>query len=457
MAPSKNPQEFDLIVIGSGPAGQRAAVQAAKLGKKALLIERGELGGSCLYTGTIPSKTLREAALQSTELNPKDLFDEVMAGLSKVISSENAVIENQLKRNNVTCINGTASFIDPWEIQVKNTKGTSKYRGTNIIIATGTRPARPDGLVFDDQTIFDSDTILKTKALPHTLAILGAGVIGSEYASIFANLGVKVTLIDRRTQLLRGVDEDVIRILTERLRKQEVELVLGADLDKVRSAGQATGVPGAEITFKQTVPRFFDALLYCMGRVGNVEELALKNAKVTVGDRGIIATNAQYQTNVPHIYAVGDIIGHPALAASSAEQGRIAANFIFTQEKLEFPRTFPYGIYTIPEISNVGKQEAELVKEKVPYVIGKAFYKELARGKILGDDHGFLKILVHQDTRKILGVHIIGSHATELIHIGQVAMAFDGTIDFLVENVFNYPTLAEAYKVAAYNAYNQLR
>lgn len=444
MPPSSDSSTFDLIVIGSGPAGQRAAIQAAKLEKKVLLIEKGEVGGGCLFTGTIPSKTLREAALEVHEQTPEAKYQKVMQVLSGVLKDENAVIKNQLSRNGVECKQGTAGFTGPNEISV----GGSTYTGKNFLIATGTRPIRPPGMQFDDKTVFDSDTIVNIKAFPKTLAVVGAGVIGSEYASIFANLGVKVTLFDRRTTLLRGIDEDILLALTERFKKQKIELVLAAELKDLK--------PGAEIRVNGTL-RNFDALLYCMGRTGNTEELNLASAGVKLGERGALQVNAQYQTNVPHIYAAGDVIGAPGLAASGSEQGRIASNFMFTGEKLEFPKTFPYGIYTIPEISNVGLQEEDLKKQNIPYVVGRAFYKELARGKILGDDHGFLKLLIHEDTRKVLGVHITGSHATELIHIGQVVMALNGTIDFLVNNVFNYPTLAEAYKVAAYNAYNQLR
>lgn len=439
-------EKYDLIVIGSGPAGQRAAVQAAKLKKTVLVVERDLVGGGCLHTGTVPSKTLREAALRSL-VTTKDPLSAVMATKNHVIEGEVGVIKAQLTRNHVHAIHGTAEFISSHSIRVKSKEDEKIISATYFVIATGTHPTHSKDIVFDNKKVFDSDTILQLEKLPATLGIVGAGVIGCEYASIFAKLGVKVTIFDRRTTLLRDIDNDVLAQLTKEFENSGITLRLAANLDKIH---------GSEL-YCNGIRQTFEALLYCMGRTGNSIELNLAKAGLNADARGYLKVNESYQTQVPHIFAVGDIIGAPGLAASGAEQGRLAANFIFTKEAVKFPATFPYGIYTIPEISCVGEQEESLKKAGTPYVVGRAYYKELARGKILGDEHGFLKLLVHKETKKIVGVHILGTQATELIHIGQVAMALDSGIEFLVNNVFNYPTLAEAYKVAAYNAYNQLR
>lgn len=439
--------KYDLIAIGSGPAGQRAAVQAAKLKKKALVIERDSIGGGCLHTGTVPSKTLREAAIRFSTHSQIDPLKQVMETKDHVIHGEVNVIQEQLRRNGVDWIQGAAEFQSPHSITVKSATGTKTFEADYFVIATGTRPTHPKEMTFNYKTLFDSDTILQLEKLPKTIAIIGAGVIGCEYASIFAKLGVKVTLFDRRMTILRDIDLDILEQLTKQFEASEIELRLGVKLEKIQENT-------LECNGKVEI---FGAVLYCMGRNGNSDELHLERAGLKADERGYLKVNSSYQTEVFHIFAAGDIIGAPGLAASSAEQGRLAANFIFTKEPVKFPATFPYGIYTIPEISSVGAQEENLKKDGIDYVVGRAFYRELARGKILGDERGFLKLLVDKKSKKILGVHILGTQATELIHIGQVAMALDTEIDFLVSNVFNYPTLAEAYKVAAYNAYNQLR
>jgi NAD(P) transhydrogenase len=441
---------YDLVVLGSGPAGQRAAVQAAKLKKKVLVIERDGIGGACLHLGTIPSKTLREAALSSESLN--DPLQSVMQRKDAVISAEAKVITEQLRRNSVEFIAGTGSFLSPREVQVKTNHGELlTYQGRHFVIATGTRPFRDPSIPFDNSSVFDSDTILKIPKLPASLAILGAGVIGCEYASIFAKLGVAVTLLDRRQELLRSVDQEVVAALDKHFRSSGVNMGLGSYPDCIQKNAEG------RLQFNAGGKAFqVDAVLVCMGREGNSESLALDKAGITPLPRGLISVNTHYQTSIPHIYAVGDIIGAPALAASSAEQGRLASAHAFAGGKDAFPSSFPYGIYTIPEISSVGAQEEELKSKQIPYVVGRAHYRELARGKILGDDYGFLKLLVHKESHHILGVHVIGSGATELVHIGQMALSLEAKVEFLVANVFNYPTLAEAYKVAAYNAYNQL-
>lgn len=446
-------EKYDLIVLGSGPGGQRAAVQAAKLKKRVLVIEKDEIGGNCLHQGTIPSKTLREVALRRSPSQNNSIRD-AMAQSRLTIQGEANVIRDQLHRNGVEFLKGTGYFVSDREIAVRLGSRTQTFHAKFIVIAAGSRPTRPDTIPFDDLTVFDSETILGIEQMPRAMAIIGAGVIGCEYASFFARLGIKVTLIDRRLTLLRSVDQETVHILQKHFIDHHIRLFLGC---------QETGIErGRDPHWPVTIhigeeSLHADALLYCMGREGNVEGLNLPGAGLAANARKLIEVNAHYQTAVPHIYAVGDIIGPPALAASSAEQGRLAACHAFGIDGGAFSSAFPYGIYTIPEISSSGAQEEELEKKKIPYVVGRAQYAELARGKIIGDQSGYLKLLVGREDRKILGIHIIGTGATELIHIGQVAMALGAKVDFLVSNVFNYPTLAEAYKVAAYHAFNQLR
>ena len=444
-------EKFDLVVIGSGPSGQRAAVVAAKHGKKALVVERQLIGGSCLHTGTIPSKTLREAAL-----NPAlgRSIRSVMQRAHEVIEDESKVISHQLERNQVTFRQGTASFVDPHTIAIGVGAHKVHVAAEKVVIATGGRPRRPKELPWDSGILYDSDTILGLGIEPKTMLVIGAGVIGCEYASIFQQTGVQVTLIDGRPDFFLLMDEEVVHALQREFARRNLEVLLNTQFSDIEKISTAEGVK-ARLRLNG-VEREFDIILFCQGRTGNFESLNLRAAGLKTDERGQISTNRFFQTEVAHIYAVGDIIGPPALAASSYEQGRLAALHAFTGGTVKFPETFPFGIYTIPEISSVGPTEAELKRRKVKYVVGRALYKELARGKILDDVNGFLKILVHQRTRQIIAVHVIGTGATELVHIGQCVMAFAGTVDFLVENVFNYPTLAEAYKVAAFAALNQL-
>ncbi len=445
-------QRYDMVVLGSGPSGQRAAVQAAKLGKTVLVVERDWIGGSCLNTGTIPSKTLREAALTSSPDNPAHFF-EVMKRKFWVVDEESKVISGQLARNNVVYQQGLASFISPHVLQVESAMGVTEVEGEFIVIATGTRPQRPEGIVFNDHTIFDSDTILGLSRKPSTMAVVGAGVIGSEYASIFARMGIRVTLIDQRDRLLSWLDTEITDLLQKQFIQSGITLKLGVRTGAVR---EAVAKKSALVEI-DGVSEPFDSVLVCMGRWGNTAELNLPAAGLAVGERGLVAVNESYQTQVPTIYAVGDVIGSPGLASASSEQGRLAAAHAFGMRDGVFPESFPYGIYTIPEISSVGAQEEELRSRNISYVVGRARYKELARGKILGDEHGLLKLLFHAQTQKLLGVQVIGTGATELVHIGQAVFILGAGIDFFINNVFNYPTLAEAYKVAAYNAYNQVQ
>lgn len=448
--PSKS--KYQMVVIGSGPSGQRAAVQAAKLKKSVLVIERDWVGGSCLHTGTIPSKTLREAALETTSERTA-AFDEVMRRKESVIEAEGQLILKQLERNHVEYVQGRASFTGPHRICVETPMQCTEVEADFVVIATGTRPARPAEIPFNDTTIFDSDTILSLRRCPTSLGVLGAGVIGCEYASIFARMGVKVTLIDQRERLLSWMDPEITEALQKQFAASGIELCLASKTRDIQSVEEGKR---AQVRIGENL-RTFDALLICMGRLGNTEALGLARAGLVATERSLVGVNEFYQTAVPHIYAVGDVIGSPGLASASSEQGRLASAHAFSVHGGSFPEAFPYGIYTIPEISSVGAQESDLKKRGVEYVVGRAQYKELARGKILGDEHGFLKLLFDAKTRRVLGVQVFGSQATELVHIGQAAFILGAGIDFFINNVFNYPTLAEAYKVAAYNAYNQLR
>jgi NAD(P) transhydrogenase len=459
-APGK--KEYDIVVIGSGPGGQKAAISSAKLGKSALIIEKEDLGGSCIHTGTIPSKALREAALMIHEATSLAAISE---RTQKVINSESHVIHDQLKRNKVEAIKGSGRLVSKHEVEIKTADGkTHVVKAKVVVVAVGTRPRRPAGLNFDNRTVFDSDTVLGLSEHPESMLVLGAGVIGCEYASIYAKMGIEVTLVDSREQLLPSIDREIVDALIQQFKKYRIRLHLGWNHSDVRMVEKLprTKRPGVRVCLApgdsedQAIDMEFDTLLYCAGRTGNFESLGLDTAGLKANERGLLEVNKNYQTSVPHIYAVGDIIGAPALAASAAEQGRLAAQHAFQGTQASFPVTFPYGIYTIPEISSVGVQEEDLKKAGIKFVTGIARYKELARGKIIADDHGFLKLLVDAKSEKILGVHVIGTGATELVHIGQTAMAFGATVDFFVDNVFNYPTLAEAYKVAAYNAMNKL-
>lgn len=451
-------KKYDLVVIGSGPGGHRAAVQAAKLGQRALIIEKDGLGGSCLHTGTIPSKALREQALASEK--GRSWATELMARTHGVIEEEREVTLEHFRRNGVEIVYGVASFLGPNKVKITAADGkTAEIDARYVIIATGTRPRRPTDVPFDDKSICDSDSILKLDRHPTTMCVLGAGVIGCEYASIFARMGVKVVLVDSRPELLGSIDREIVDALKKQFEKSGVDLRIGTEFKNLRTDKNREGQPFARIDLvkgSETEERQFDIVLYALGRTGNHEALNLAAVGLKPDARGQLPVDSNYQTSVPSIYAVGDIIGAPALAASSSEQGRLAVLHAFTGEKAQFPDTFPYGIYTIPEISSVGVQETHLQRRNIKYVVGKAPFPVLARGKMLNDEFGFLKLIVHKKTRRVMGVHVIGTSATELVHIGQVAMAFGATVDFFIDNVFNYPTLAEAYKVAALNAESKL-
>jgi NAD(P) transhydrogenase len=462
--------DYDLIVIGSGPGGQRAAIQAAKLEKRVALIEKkAVVGGACINTGTIPSKTLREAVLHLSGYREKGFYgssysvkqhitmQDLLFRTTHVIKHEQDISRHQLQRNGVDMMLGTASFVDPHRIRVMSLDGHGHQDLTaeKIIVAVGTTATRGDNIDFDGTEIFTSDEILSLDNLPKTMAIVGAGVIGTEYTTIFSTLGVRVTLIDKRPILLDFVDDEIADSLAYHMRENRVTLRLGEDVAGIEKFEDEHG-KRVRIHLASGKVVVTEKLLYSIGRTGNTGKLSLEAAGLTADDRGRIKVNAHYQTAVPNIYAVGDVIGFPSLASTSMEQGRLAACHAFGVPATSVPSLFPYGIYTIPEISMVGRSEEELTKANIPYEIGKARYREIARGQILGDSIGILKLIFHQETRQLLGVHIMGEGASELIHIGQAVLSFGGSIDYFINTVFNYPTLAECYKVAAFDGINRL-
>jgi NAD(P) transhydrogenase len=456
---------YDLVVIGSGPAGQRAAIYGAKLGKRVALIEAREVvGGVCINTGTIPSKTMREAVLHLSGYNYKSIYGMnyrvkeriTMADLAfrvqHVIKTEIDVTDAQLSRNNVEVLTGVASFDDPTHVRVTNTRGQTVYEGQNVIIATGTKPASSPKVPINGTTIVNSDQVLNLANLPKTMIIVGGGVIGVEYCCMFAALGVRVTLVERRPRLLEFADQEIVEALSYHLRDARVTMRLN---EEVNSVEEVDGAVVANLESKKKLQG--DALLYAVGRQGNVDELNLANAGVEADPRGRIPVDKDFRTKQPVVFAVGDVIGFPSLASVSMEQGRIAAARAFGDESIvSNPSFYPYGIYTIPEISFIGKTEEQLTEEDVPYEVGVAYYREIARGQIRGDTTGRLKLIFHRENHSILGVHIIGEGASELLHIGQAVMALGGRLEYFVDTVFNYPTLAECYKVAAFNGLNRV-
>jgi NAD(P) transhydrogenase len=454
---------YDLISIGSGPAGQRAAVQAAKLGRRAAVIERAPaLGGVSTNTGTVPSKTLRAAVVELTgraggvygnafRVRHEITIEDLLWRTRQVIEHEQEVVSDQLRRNGVDVIEGTASFVDPHTLRVRGAEATRELRADRIVIAVGTRPARPAGVDFDDRTVLDSDGILDLRELPRTLTVIGGGVIGLEYASMCATLGVQVTLVEKRAQILDFVDEELVEALQYHLRGLGLVFRLAEEVAAVERV--ANGAVTHLASGKQ-IPS--EVVFYAAGRQGATDELDLAEAGLQADERGRIAVTGRYRTAQPHIFAAGDVIGFPSLAATSMEQGRLAALEAFDHPGESLHGLLPYGIYTIPELSFVGRGERELTAAAVPYVHGAARYRELSRGEIAGDRTGLLKLLVHAESRELLGVHIFGSSATELVHVGQTVMAGGLTVDYLVDAVFNVPTFVDAYKVAALDAANRL-
>lgn len=459
--------DYDWLCIGSGPAGQRAAVQAAKLGKRAAVVERGHIvGGVCVDTGTIPSKTFREAVLSlkrrafrngsyqhsisDIRLNAQALFSRV----AEVEQSQADVVEDQLRRNEVTVLMGEAHFEDPHTVAVMSTNGLRVVRAEKILIAVGTIPALPPGGSIEPDLLVTSDELLELTCLPRRLAVVGAGVIGLEYASMFAALGVEVTVVDKRERPLEFLDGELVDELFHEMRNTGVTFRLGETVTRLEIVEER---PRRVMILLESGKRLVSELvLFSAGREGATNRLNLAAAGLEADARGRLVVDQHYRTTVPHIFAAGDVIGFPSLAATSAEQGRLAACHAFGVEAGPMVGHFPIGVYTIPEVSTVGEPEHVLTAKKIPYESGVARYREIARGHILGDDSGFLKMLFHRESRRLLGVHVVGTGATELIHIGQAVLGLQGGLEYFLTTAFNYPTLAECYKVAALDAYNKL-
>ncbi|CAN7389248.1 Si-specific NAD(P)(+) transhydrogenase [Mycolicibacterium frederiksbergense] len=460
-------QEYDLVVIGSGPGGQKAAIAAAKLGKSVAVIERGlMLGGVCVNTGTIPSKTLREAVVYLTGMNQRELYGasyrvkdkitpaDLLARTQHVIGKEIDVVRSQLMRNRIELYVGHARFLDARTVHVDDPNRAERVTvsGRKIVIATGTKPARPAGVEFDEHRVLDSDGILDLKSIPTSMVVVGAGVIGIEYASMFAALGTKVTVVEKRPNMLEFCDPEIIEALKFHLRDHAVTFRFGEEVTAVD-----VGASGTVTTLASGKQIPAETVMYSAGRQGQTDHLDLPSAGLEADNRGRIFVDDNYQTKVDHIYAVGDVIGFPALAATSMEQGRLAAYHAFGEPTHSITEIQPIGIYSIPEVSYVGATEVDLTKDSVPYEVGVSRYRELARGQIAGDSHGMLKLLVSTEDLRLLGVHIFGTNATEMVHIGQAVMGCGGTVEYLVDAVFNYPTFSEAYKVAALDVMNKLR
>ncbi len=459
-----DPFDYDLVCIGSGPAGQRGAVQAAKLGRRVALIERrNTLGGMCLEHGTIPSKTFREAVIALSMPNPRGdrsapptrpTADQLLSRVADVVAREASVVSNQLGRNGVEVFCGDGAFVGPHCLVVRNGDSWREITSDRVLIATGTVAAPPTGIAPDGDLIITSDDISQLKRLPRSLAVVGAGVIGVEYAAMFAALGVEVTVIDRRDRPLEFLDGEIVDELIHQMRRRNVTFRF---TEAVASVSVSDGPPRRAVVLLESGKRIVaDMVLVSVGRTGATASLGLEHVGLATDDRGRLTVDATFATGVPYIYAAGDVIGYPSLAATSSEQGRLAACHAMQSAAAPMTAHFPIGIYSVPEISMVGQTEQRLTSERIPYEIGVARYREIARGQILGDDTGLLKLLFHRETRALLGVHIIGTGATELLHIGQAVLALNGGLDYFLTTVFNYPTLAECYKVAALNAANKL-
>ncbi len=457
---------YDLVVIGSGPSGRRAAVQAAKLGRSVLVIDKSDrVGGVSVHTGTIPSKTLRETVLNLTGYRERGFYGlayrvkkdieagDLVARLHKTLDHEVETLEHQFARNRVDTLRGLAAFVDPHRLEIQVEAGETRHvEAERIVIAVGTRPLRPPHIPFDGATVLDSDDIVELKMLPRSLTVVGAGVIGVEYATIFSALDVRVTLIEPRPTFFDFIDRELVDDFMHQLRERGMNFRLGARLEQVRMEGDQ---PVAILEGGRRVRS--EMLLFAAGRVGSVEALNLPAAGLAADARGRLTVDGRtFQTSVPHIYATGDIIGFPSLASTSLEQGRIAACHAFGQPMPPAPEFFPFGIYSVPEISTVGLSEEQVRAAGTPYECGIARFRETSRGHIMGLNGGLLKMIVSLETRQILGVHIVGEGATELVHIGQAVLNLGGTLDFFIDNTFNYPTLAEAYKIAALDCWNRI-
>jgi NAD(P) transhydrogenase len=456
----------DFIVIGSGPAGRRAAIQAAKIGRSVVVVERGRrVGGVSVHTGTIPSKTLRETVLNLTGWRERGFYGrayrvkkdidakDLMTRLHMTLDHEVDVLEHQFARNGVMTLRGHGRFIDPHQIEVLLENGDLRtLRGEKILVAVGTRPYRPADVPFNGESVLDSDEIVEIKHLPRSLTVVGGGVIGVEYATIFSALDVAVTLIESRPRFLEFLDEELVEDFVHQLRDRGIAIRFGTKVARIEFEHDWP------VTILDNGRRIrSETLLYAAGRVGATDTLNLESCGVTADERGRLKVDPHsFQTEVPHIYSAGDAIGFPSLASTSMEQGRIAACHAFNIPMPPAPEFFPYGIYAVPEISTVGMSEEEVRRRGIPYECGIARFRETSRGHIMGLSTGMMKMIFSLKTRRLLGVHIVGEGATELVHIGQAVLNLHGTLDYFIENTFNYPTLAEAYKIAALDAWNRM-
>ncbi|TCN25874.1 Si-specific NAD(P)(+) transhydrogenase [Sinorhizobium americanum] len=459
--------QFDLIVVGSGPAGRRGAIQAAKLGRKVLVIEQGKrVGGVSVHTGTIPSKTLRETALNLSGWRERGFYgrsyrvkqeisaEDLRQRLIITLNHEVEVLEHQFARNRVHHIRGKASFVDPTTLEIVKDDGESMHvSGTSILLAVGTKPFRPDYIPFDGKTVLDSDELLDIQDLPRSLVVIGAGVVGIEYATIFSALDTQVTVIDPKSTMLDFIDKEIVEDFTYQLRDRNMKLNLGQKAEKVERLDDGKVMLTLDNGRKITT----EMVLFAAGRMGATDALNLPAAGLEADSRGRLKVNPEtFQTAVPNIYAAGDVVGFPSLASTSMEQGRVAARVAVGAIAKEPQKYFPYGIYAVPEISTCGLSEEEVKERGIPYECGIARFRETSRGHIMGLDAGLLKMIFSLKTRRLLGVHIIGEGATELVHIGQAVLNLKGTVEYFVENTFNYPTLAEAYKIAGLDAWNRM-
>lgn len=454
-------RDFDLIVIGAGPAGEKGAAQAAYFGKRVAMIEKAAVvGGACVNTGTVPSKTLRETALHLSGFRQREVYGvdyalsenvgmaDLMHRKRTVIEREHATIEENIRRHNITRFRGAARLVSPNDVEVTGGDGTRTVSGDVILIASGSSPLRPEHVPFDHERICDSDSILEIASIPKSLAVVGAGVIGCEYASIFASLGVPVTLIDGRTSLLGHIDREIAAVLLDSFRTRfGIRMHLGVPVSAIELHDE-----GVVLTLDNGAEVRVEKVLYAAGRQANTGALGLEEAGVRTGRNGVVVVNEQYQTSVPNIYAAGDVIGFPALASTSMEQARVAMVHAFDLKyKTRVASLLPYAIYTIPELSSAGLTEEQCREKGIEFETGRAYYAANARGQIVGDDSGILKLVFHAESLELLGVHAVGESASELVHTGLMVMHFKGTINAFIDSVFNYPSLSEAYKYAAYD------
>ncbi len=462
----KDGSHFDILVLGTGPSGQKAAIQAAKLRKRVGIVEQNfQVGGVCSNTGTIPSKSFREAVIYLSGFRERAIYGsayrvksritmtDLTFRIESIVRHENQVIEDQLSRNQIEILRGKASFVSPNRIVIENNGSVTTKTADKIVVAVGTRPHHPPGFEVDGEKILDSDDILTIKELPRNLVVIGGGVIGAEYASMFGVLGVKVTLVEQRKQLLSFVDREITESLQYHMRNLGITLRLGEEVSQVsrRSDGQV------ETFLKSGKKIVSEAVLVSAGRQGAVDHLNLDLIGLQADKYGRIKVNENFQTELDHIYAVGDVVGFPALASTGMSQGRLASSHAFGIVDDAQKIVLPYGIYSIPEISLVGETEDTLTEQQVPYETGISRYKEIARGQLIGDELGMLKIIFHRETHQLLGVHIIGEGASEIVHLGQAVIHLKGGLEYLTSAVFNYPTLTECYKVAALDGLNKIR